>query len=72
MKQTPEQLRARVVPTTGFLRLRQVLEVFPVSKTTWWDGIASGKYPRPVKLSERVSAWRVQDIHRLIRDFGGE
>ena len=48
-----------------FLRLPQVLEIFPVSKSTWWQGIRSGKYPKPVKLSERTSAWRESDIDAL-------
>jgi len=50
----------------GFLRLPQVLEIFPVGKSTWWQGIKSGKYPSGVKLSSRVTAWRVEDIRKLI------
>jgi prophage regulatory protein len=48
-----------------FLRLPQVLKRFPVSKSTWWKGIREGKYPKPVKLSERTSAWRESDIDAL-------
>lgn len=54
------------LPEVGFLRLPQVLKVFPVGKSSWWAGVASGKYPKPVKLSERTSAWRVEDIRELI------
>ena len=55
-----------------FLRLPQVLEIFPVSKSTWWQGIREGKYPKPVKLSVRTSAWRESDIDDLIDRLGNE
>lgn len=57
------------LPQTGFIRLPQVLNTFPVSKSTWWAGIKSGKYPAGIKLSERVTAWRVEDIRALIDQF---
>jgi len=60
------------LPETGFLRLPQVLEFIPVSKTAWYEGIAKGLYPAPVKLSERTSAWRVEDIRKLIAELGGD
>jgi len=60
------------LPETGFLRLPQVLEFIPVSKTAWYDGIADARYPKPVKLSERTSAWRVEDIRKLIAELGSD
>jgi len=61
------------LPTTGYLRLTQIVgnkkagipPIFPVSKSTWWAGVKSGRYPQPVKLSERCTAWRVEDILAL-------
>jgi len=49
-------------PATGFLRVKQVLQFFPVSRSAWWAGVAEGRYPKPVKLGPRTTAWRVQDI----------
>lgn len=57
-------------PETGFVRLPEILAVFPVSKTTWWDGVKSGRYPKGIKLSERVTAWRAEDIRALINEMG--
>jgi prophage regulatory protein len=54
------------LPTTGFMRLPAVLAVIPVSKSTWWAGVKSGRYPKPVKLGERITAWRAEDIRTLI------
>lgn len=51
---------------TGFIRLRDVLRLIPVSKSTWWAGIKTGRYPKPVKLGLRITAWRVEDIRALI------
>lgn len=54
------------LPEIGFLRLPEVLKFYPVSKSTWWQGIKDGRFPAPVKLGVRVSAWRVEDIRELI------
>ena len=66
------------LPETGYLRLRHIIgnpkavppipAVIPVSKSTWWAGVRSGRYPQPVKtLGIRITAWRAEDIHKLIR-----
>jgi len=52
----------------GFVRLPQVLAVFPVGKTCWWQGVKTGRFPKPVKLSPRVTAWRAEDIRQLIKN----
>jgi prophage regulatory protein len=60
------------LPETGYLRLPQVLHFIPISKTTWWDGIKAGRYPKGVKLGARATAWRVEDIRALIARLGAE
>ena len=52
----------------GFLRLSQVLKIFPVSKSTWWAGVKSGRFPKSVKLGARSTGWRVEDIQKLINE----
>lgn len=59
---------ARSLPEAGFVRLPQILACYPVSRSAWWAGVKNGKYPAPVKLSERITAWRVEDIRRLIAE----
>jgi prophage regulatory protein len=54
---------------TGFLRLPSIIgpgKPIPVSKSTWWEGVKSGRFPKPVKLGPRITAWRVEDIRQLI------
>jgi prophage regulatory protein len=53
------------------LRLPQVLERVPVSKTTWWAGVRSGRFPKPVKLGPRTTCWRESDIQRLVESAHG-
>ncbi|HIJ95536.1 MAG TPA: AlpA family phage regulatory protein [Desulfuromonadales bacterium] len=64
------------LPETGFVRLPDIIgnakadppikPVYPVSRSTWWEGVRSGRYPQPVKLGPRITAWRVEDIRALI------
>ena len=48
--------------TTGFVRLPQVLQLIPISKSAWWDGCKSGRFSKLVKLGPRTTAWRAEDI----------
>ena len=57
------------LPLTGFLRLSSIVgpgKPIPVSKSTWWEGVKSGRFPKPIKLGPRITAWRVEDIRQLI------
>ena len=53
----------------GFIRLPDVLRLFPVSKAKWWRGVKDHIYPAPYKLGPRVTAWRRKDIYKLISDI---
>jgi len=58
------------LPETGFLRLPDIIAPngpIPVSKSTWWAGVKIGRYPKPVKLGPRVTAWRIEDIRAYIQ-----
>jgi len=57
------------IPDTGFVRLAQILEVIPLGKTCWWEGVKSGRFPKPVKLSARCVGWKAEDIHALIKEL---
>ena len=58
------------LPETGFLRQAQVLAFVPNSKSTLWRRIQARTFPEPVKLSERVTVWRAEDIRRWIAQQG--
>lgn len=67
---TPASAPAPTLPETGFLRQPQVLRLIPFSKSTLWRRIQARTFPAPVKLSERVTAWRAEDIRRWIGEQG--
>jgi predicted DNA-binding transcriptional regulator AlpA len=98
-----------IIPTTGYLRLPQIIgtlaasprkkkdpektgaaeeknetekpdrkteapfyhPLIPVSKSTWWAGVRSGRYPAPVRhLGQRITAWKAEAIRQLIEEGG--
>lgn len=64
----------QTLPSTGFVRLRDIIgdrkkgipALIPVAKSTFWAGVKDGRFPSPIKLSPGVTAWRVEDIRKLI------
>ena len=56
------------LPQTGLLRIKQVLKLIPVSRSSWWAGVKIGKYPKPKKLGERTTCWKAEDIRTLINE----
>jgi prophage regulatory protein len=63
----------RAFTNSGFVRISQILAPtgpIPVSRSTWWAGVAGGRFPKPVKLGPKITAWRVEDIRALIVRLG--
>jgi predicted DNA-binding transcriptional regulator AlpA len=71
------------LPETGFLRLPQIIgnpkaeppipPIIPVSKSTWWAGVKSRRYPQPARtLGARITAWRVKDIRALVEEISAQ
>lgn len=50
------------------IRLKEVLQLLPLSRTSWWAGVKSGKYPAPVKLGKRITCWKNSEIKELIKN----
>ncbi|AWN39521.1 hypothetical protein DK389_01945 [Methylobacterium durans] len=54
---------------SGFVRLASILAPLgpiPVSRSTWWAGVKSGRYPRPKKLGPKITVWMRRDIVLLL------
>ncbi len=68
------------LPKVGYLRLPQIIgdmtrdpplsPIIPVGRSSWWQGVRDGRYPKPVKLGPKTTAWRVEDIRALIERLG--
>ena len=61
-----------VKANTGFLRLKQVLTVIPISGSSWWQGVKDGRFPQPVKLGPKTTAWKCSDIDALIEKLNNQ
>jgi prophage regulatory protein len=56
------------LPPSGFLRLKQVLQVVPISRSTLYQKMKLGTFPRAVKLGPRIAAWRAADINDYLQN----
>jgi prophage regulatory protein len=57
---------------TSFLREKQVRKLIPVAHSTLWAWVRAGKFPAPLKLSDRITVWRNSDVQAFIKQNGGE
>jgi len=78
-KEMPKEELVPIVnalPEAGYLRIGQILgtkttpALIPVGRSTWWDGVKKGRFPAPVKLGPRITAWKVDEIREYIRKAG--
>lgn len=66
------------LPEIGYLRIAQIVgdpkknipAIIPVSRATWWAGVASGRFPAGVLLGPRTRAWNVESIRALVAEMG--
>lgn len=71
---TPAQFKPRSnpagkLPETGYVRQSQLIPaIVPFSSATLWRKVSAGTFPAPVKLSERVTAWKADDIREYLAD----
>ncbi len=66
--------------TTGFFRINQIIgdkkseppipALIPISRSSFWAGVKEGRYPKPIKLGKRCTAWRVEEIYAYIESVG--
>lgn len=71
-----KQFQPTPLPLTGYLRLSQIVgnakadppipAIYPIGRSSWWEGVRTGRFPKPYKLGPRTTAWRVEDIRALI------
>ena len=63
--------------TPRLLRLKQIIgdpnanppvePIIPISRASWYNGIATGKFPKQIKFGNgRASLWRASEVFALI------
>ena len=58
------------LPAEGFIRVNQLSQILGVAVVTCWRWSAQGRLPAPLKLSDRVTVWRAEDIRAFINAQG--
>lgn len=65
------------LPAEGYVRIWDIIGrksakgrpanrgVIPVGRGTWYAGVKSGRFPKPIKHG-RIAMWRVEDIRALV------
>jgi len=53
------------------IRLPRVMELTGIAKSTIWLWVKNKKFPQPIKLSNRVTVWKLSDIQQYINDAIG-
>ena len=63
------------LPDSAFIRESQLVQSpkrpeaqapLPISAPTLWRKVKAGTFPKPIKLSDRVTAWKVGDVRAWI------
>jgi len=66
---TPKQ--PATLPETGYIRVQKLIQIIPFSASTIWRKAKNGSFPAPVKLSEQITAWRVEDVQAWMQARDG-
>ena len=45
-----------------FLRIKDVMDKTGIAKSTIWLWVKEGKFPKPIKLSPRITVWENEKI----------
>jgi len=49
-----------------------IAPLIPVSNSSWWAGVKSGRYPKGMKLGPKTTVWLEKDIKDLIERLSEE
>lgn len=50
-----------------YMRINEVIEMLSVGKSTVWAWVKADKFPKPIKLSEYVTVWKLSDIEEWVQ-----
>ena len=65
-EESKENPRLDNILPTSLMREKKVLQIIPVSRSCWWQGVRNGIFPQPVRISKRITAWRSVDIQKIV------
>jgi len=60
------------LPLTGYVSIRVLLLFLPMSASTIWRNSKNGNFPKSRKLSEKITAWKAEEVHEWLDNLGKE
>lgn len=60
------------LPDSAYIRLPVMIGLFGVSAASIWRGVKNQSIPKPVKLTERTTAWSVRLVRQALAEKAGE
>lgn len=54
------------MPDSAYIRLPVIKALYGVSSASIWRGVKNGTIPKPVKLTERTTAWSVKLVRAAL------
>lgn len=55
-----------LLPDSAYIRLPVMKGLFGVSASSIWRGCQSGIFPKPVRLTQRTTAWSVKSVRAAL------
>jgi prophage regulatory protein len=66
-------LKTSRIDPNGLYRIKSIVRtkaggppLIDMSPATWWAGVKSGRFPKPVYLGARMTCWRGSDLLALV------
>ena len=53
-----------------FYRVSELSELLSIGKSTIWAWVKSGRFPKPLKMSSRMTVWSAADVEAWIASKG--
>lgn len=60
------------LPDSAYIRLPVMIGLFGISAASIWRGVKSHSIPKPIKLTQRTTAWSVRLVREALAAKVGE
>ena len=68
---TPVTSKAAHLPSQGMSRVKDILPFLPFGKTTLSKWVKDGRFPKPVKITDKVVAWHNSEVIAWLENATG-
>ena len=60
------------LPKSQYIRQSQLIPfIVPFSSATLWRKVQKGEFPKPLKISAKITVWRVSEIRQWLEEKTG-